>query len=260
MDLNLKNKIAVVTGSSKGIGYSIAKDFLLEGAIVAICARNEKKLLESYNELSKYGEVYYKIVDVTSDKEVYDFAHDVYKKYGKINCWVNNVGAVVNKSKDEFSEEEINKTVSICFNSVVYGCQAAFRYMKDTGGSIINISSLAARCGTAGRSTLYGPLKSAVVGLSVMYAAEYSAYGIRVNSVLPGFTLTPKVEETISKEELEYNIKNSLIRRMASAEDISSAIVFLSSSKASYITAASLEISGGRNVVLNPSFSYDNKK
>lgn len=260
MDLNLKNKVAVVTGSSKGIGYSIAKDFLLEGAIVAICARNEKDLIESYNKLSEYGEVYYKAVDATKDLELYEFADDVYKKYGSINCWVNNVGAVVNRKGNEFSKDEIDATVNICFNSVVYGCQAAFRYMKESGGSIVNISSLAARCGTAGRSTLYGPLKSAVVSLSVMYAAEYSAYGVRVNSVLPGFTMTPKVKETISQKELDYNINNTLIRRMANSEDISSAVVFLSSDRASYITAASLEISGGRNVVLNPSFSYENKK
>ena len=260
MDLNLKNKVAVVTGSSKGIGYSIAKDFLLEGAIVAICARNEKDLIESYKKLSEYGEVYYKVIDATKDEELYEFAEDIYKKYGSINCWVNNVGAVVNKKGNEFSKDEIDATVNICFNSVVYGCQAAFRYMKESGGSIVNISSLAARCATAGRSTLYGPLKSAVVSLSVMYAAEYSAYGIRVNSILPGFTMTPKVKETISQQELDYNINNTLIRRMGTVEDISSAVVFLSSDKASYITAASLEISGGRNVVLNPSFLYENKK
>ena len=72
--------------------------------------------------------------------------------------------------------------------------------------------------------------------------------------------MTPKVKETISQQELDYNINNTLIRRMGTVEDISSAVVFLSSDKASYITAASLEISGGRNVVLNPSFSYENKK
>ena len=143
MDLNLKNKVAVVTGSSKGIGYSIAKDFLLEGAIVAICARNEKDLIESYKKLSEYGEVYYKVIDATKDEELYEFAEDIYKKYGSINCWVNNVGAVVNKKGNEFSKDEIDATVNICFNSVVYGCQAAFRYMKESGGSIVNISSLA---------------------------------------------------------------------------------------------------------------------
>lgn len=131
--------------------------------------------------------------------------------------------------------------------------------MKEHGGSIINISSLAARCGTVGRSTLYGPLKAAVVQLATMFAGEYAAYGIRVNAVLPGFTMTPAVQRNIPKEELQKNAEGTLLHRVAIPEEIASAIVFLSSPRASYITATSLEVSGGRSVVLNPSYSYEQK-
>lgn len=87
--------------------------------------------------------------------------------------------------------------------------------MKKTGGSIINISSLAARCGTVGASTLYGPLKSAVIKLAVSFAGEYAAYGVRVNSVLPGFTATPAVAANIKPDYLKRNTDDTLLRRVA---------------------------------------------
>jgi NAD(P)-dependent dehydrogenase (short-subunit alcohol dehydrogenase family) len=131
--------------------------------------------------------------------------------------------------------------------------------MKLTGGAIVNIGSLAARCATAGRSTLYGPLKAAVQHLSVMLGAEYAAYNIRVNTVLPGFTLTPAVKSTISSDELMLRAAGSLLQRPAEPQEIADPIVFLCSDRASYITAASLEISGGSSVVLNPAYSYERR-
>lgn len=257
MDLGLRGKVAVVTGGSKGIGLETARTFLQEGARVAICARGEDQLNAALEELSAEGEVMGRCVDVSNDQEVYQFAAEVYEQYGAIDCWVNNVGASAAKRGDEYTEDQLDWIVGVCFKSAVYGCQAAFRYMKDTGGSIVNIGSLAARCGTVGRSTLYGPLKAAVVHLATMYAGEYAAYGIRVNAVLPGFTMTPAVQRTIPAEELRRNAEGSLLHRVATPDEIASAIVYLSSSRASYITATSLEVSGGRSVVLNPSYSYD---
>ncbi|QOV18604.1 SDR family oxidoreductase [Blautia liquoris] len=260
MELGLKGKVVVVTGGSKGIGYAAAEQFLKEGAKVAICARNFMELREAESELGKLGEIYSQVVDVTEEHEIYAFAGEIFEHFKRLDCWVNNVGASFPKIGDEYSFDQIQCVTNICFNSTVYGCQAAFRYMKRDGGSIVNISSLAARCGTIGRSTLYGPLKAAVLGLSVTFAGEYAAYGVRVNSILPGFTLTPKVRATISKEELERNIHGTLLHRVASPEEIANAIVFLCSDGASYITATSLEVSGGRGVVLNPSYSYNMKR
>ncbi|MFH1880576.1 MAG: SDR family oxidoreductase, partial [Bacillota bacterium] len=108
-----------------------------------------------------------------------------------------------------------------------------------------------------GRSTLYGPLKAAVQQLSVMFAAEFAAYGIRVNTVLPGFTMTPKVGQSIPDGELARRSGGTLLRRAATPREIAGPIVFLCSGRASYITAASLEISGGSSVVLNPEYSYE---
>ncbi|MCR4706662.1 MAG: SDR family oxidoreductase [Clostridiales bacterium] len=257
MDLHLAGKTAVVTGGSLGIGLAIARAFLVEGAKVAICARREEELHAAERGLSDYGIVLPIRADMTSEPEVYAFADAVVAHFGRIDCWVNNVGATVPRQGEGFTVEEIRRTTAVCFDTAVLGCQAAYRHMKGRGGAIVNISSLAARCGTAGRSTLYGPLKAAVRQLSVMFAAEYAADGVRVNCVLPGFTATPAVRRNISPEELERNARGTLLRRVAEPDEIAKPVVFLCSDAASYVTAASLEVSGGRSVVLNPEYAYE---
>ena len=190
----------------------------------------------------------------------YRAAKEAYDRFGSLDCWINNVGASFPKEGEEYREQDIEKITKVCFFSTIYGTQAAFRYMKKTGGSIINISSLAARCGTVGASTLYGPLKSAVIKLAVSFAGEYAAYGVRVNSVLPGFTATPAVAANIKPDYLKRNADDTLLRRVAVPEEIAAPVVFLCSSRASYITGTSLEVSGGRSIVLNPEYSYVKKE
>ena len=250
----------MITGASQGIGLATAEEFLSEGARVAICARNQKTLDEAYAYLSTLGEVYAMRADATDADAMDAFAEGTAARFGGIHCWVNNVGASTPRAGERYTAEEITATETVCFHSAVYGCQTAFRHMKETGGAIVNVSSLAARCGTAGRSTLYGPLKAAVVQLSKMLAAEYAAYGIRVNAVLPGFTRTPKVAGSIGSEELKQRGKDILLRRTAAPREIAEPIVFLCSARASYVTAAALEISGGSSAVLNPEYSYQMRK
>lgn len=256
MDLGLRGKTAVVTGGSKGIGYAVAKTFLEEGAKVTICARNAEEVEAAVNRLREYGEVYGTAADMTVEADVYRTAKEAYERFGSLYCWVNNVGSSMSKDGTEYKEADIERVTKVCFYSTVYGTQAAFRYMRDSGGSIVNISSLAARCGTVGASTLYGPLKAAVMKLAVSFAGEYAAYGIRVNSVLPGFTATPNVAAKIKEEYLQRNAQDTLLRRVAVPEEIAWPAVFLCSDRAAYITGASLEVSGGRSIVLNPEYSY----
>lgn len=256
----MAGKTAVITGASKGIGLATAQAFLKEGARVAICAREKESLDEALEILTPMGQVFAMPADATDQNSIAAFAQAAGKHFGFIHCWVNNVGAAIARAGDEYTPVEIASTVAVCYSSAIYGCQTAFRYMKQSGGAIVNVSSLAARCATAGRSTLYGPLKAAVQQLSVMFGAEYAAYHIRVNSVLPGFTLTPAVARTISDDELSQRVAGTLLQRPAEPQEIADPIVFLCSDRASYITAASLEISGGSSVVLNPAYSYERHK
>lgn len=259
MDLGLKEKVAVVTGGSKGIGFATAKAFLEEGAKVAICARDKAVLDEAVKELSAYGEVYAEAIDVTEEEAVYGFADRVAKHFGTIDAWVNNVGSSFARKGEQYTQEEIYRHYTVNFQSAVFGCQAAFRYMKDKGGSIVNVSSLAARCATSGRASIYGPMKAAVRSLSQTFAGEYAAYGVRVNCVMPGFTDTPLIHANLKTEELAYTTKETLLNRAARPEEIAAPIVFLCSDKASFMTGSTVEASGGRSVTLNPTYSWDKK-
>lgn len=260
MDLNLYGKVAVVTGGSKGIGYAIAKEFLQEGARVAICARKIEELERAKAELSNLGEVYIEAIDVTDSKSIYDFAEHVYKQYGRMDAWVNNAGNSGYKEGNEYTDDEIDYLYKLVFRAVVHGCQAAFRYMKESGGAIVNIASLGGRCATSGRATIYGPLKSAVINLSNTFAGEFAAWGVRVTSVLPGTIDTGKIVTTTSLENLKRKTENAIMQRLGTVEEIAKPVVFLASDAASFMTATAVEVSGGRAMTLNPSYSYEKRK
>ena len=259
MDLGMKGKTAVITGGSQGIGFATAKAFLHEGASVAFFARDLGRCKSAADALGQQEHVYYEAIDATDSTAVYGFAGRVHEHFGRIDYWVNNVGASIRKAGDEYVDSEIDWITGVCFKSAVFGCQAAFRYMKHSGGAIVNVSSLAARCPSAGKSTLYGPLKAAIVNLTTTFAGEYAAYGVRVNCVLPGFTMTSALQSGFNMTEIQRNVEGTLLQRAAEPIEIARPIVFLSSDAASYITAASLEISGGRCVTLNPTYSFDQK-
>lgn len=260
MDLGLKDKVAVVTGGSRGIGFACAKELLKEGAFLAFCARDEAKIEEARQALPHPNRIFAKRVDMRAEEEVYAFAEEVAARFGKIDIWINNSGSIGSRRGEFFTGEEIDEVYAQCFKSAVFGAQAAARQMKKSGGSIVNISSLAARCPSAGRSTIYGPMKAAIRNLTITLAGELAAYGIRVNCVLPGFTLTELVKENISEEELLRNERGTLLKRLGSPEEIAKPVVFLASSASSYMTGESIEVSGGRAITLNPMYSYERKE
>lgn len=255
MDLGLRGKTVVVTGGSKGIGYAIAKEFLLEGANVFITGREEEALMKAQRELSQFGNLEVCPGDGTKESDVEAAAKEAAGQTGKIDVWVNNVGTNLSKKSEYYREEEIDFIYSAVFKSAVFGIQAATKYMKEGGGAIVNISSLAARCSTCGRSNIYGSMKAALLSLTRNYAGEDKKEGIRVNAVLPGYTKTPLVEKGFTGPELERLLQSNLIGRMAEPVEIAKPVVFLASSAASYINGESLEVCGGQNLVLNPWFS-----
>lgn len=256
MDLGLKDKVAVVTGGTAGIGLATAKAFIEEGAYVAICGRRTAVLQEALQELG--DRAFGMSVDMTQENAVYDFAKAVYEKFGRLDIWVNNVGASFDRVGKEYTGEEIDRHYAVNFKSVVMGSQAALPYLEKQGGVIVNVSSLAARSASSGRATLYGPMKAAVVNYTNTLAGEVAAKGIRVLCIMPGFTLTPLVASTITPEELKKQVHSTLLRRAAKPEEIASILVFLASPRSSYMDATTVEVSGGRNMTLNPEFSYAN--
>lgn len=259
MDMGLEGKVVVVTGASKGIGLAAARELLREGAKVAICSSTEKHLREAEAELSPLGCVYAEVVDMTREKSAYEFADHVVEHLGPIDSWVNNVGAQLTKRPDEeeYSDELLERIYGICFKAAVFGCQAAFRSMKKHGGgSIVNISSLGGRCPTTGAATIYGPLKAATNMLSVTMAGEYAAYGVRVNTVMPGYTMTEFNTDHTAPENMEHICAGTLLQRAGTVDEVAKPIVFLCGNGSTFMTGASVEVSGGRGLTLNPDYSF----
>ncbi len=261
MDLHFQGKKIVVTGGSDGIGYAIAEAFLQEGADVVISGRNRQKLEKALGQLSctAKGTVEGYALDGSIEAQAYELGRLASGKTERIDVWVNNIGTNKIRKGELYTEAELDHLIAACFKSTVFGSQAAFTHMKEHGGSIVNIASLAARSATCGRSTIYGALKSAVVGLTNTTAGEYAAYGIRVNAVLPGYTKTPLVASTFTEEALRELVRDNLAGRMADPSEIAKPVVFLASDAASFITASALEVSGGHSKVLNPQYSFDKR-
>ena len=259
MNLHLDGKKAVVTGASMGIGYAVAKELMFEGAEVTICARDEERLKTAVKSLKKETgreAVTGYALDLSEEKASYELAELAAGESGQLDIWINNVGTNKARKGELYTQEELDYLVGACFGSALFGCQAAFLHMKENGGSIVNISSLAARAATCGRSNIYASMKAGIIALTKTSAGEYASYGIRVNAVMPGYTATPLVKSTFSGEALQELMLNNLTGRMAEPVEIAKPVVFLASEAASYINAAVLEVSGGQNVVLNPQYSF----
>lgn len=251
MDLGLKDKTVVVTGGSKGIGFAIAKEFLKEGANVFITGRDKEALTKAEDELKPFGNIQAVQADGTKNEDTKKTADLAAKLNGRIDIWVNNVGTNKPKRGEFYKEDEMDFLIGTLYKSALYGIQNAVPYMKEKGGSIVNISSLAARCATCGRSNLYASMKAALLALTRTSAGEYAKYKIRVNAILPGYTRTPLVEKGFGKEMLEKLLSSNVTKRMAEPEEIAKPVVFVSSEAASYINGESIEVSGGQNIVLN---------
>lgn len=273
MDYELRDQSVVVTGGSKGIGFAVCREFLKEGAIVTFNARNRDEVEQAVEELchtevdgqtaeTMKNRVYGLILDGTEEHAVSELAAFAAEKSGtgSIAAWINNIGTNRARAGEGYTDEELNFLIAANFKATVFGTQAAFSYMKQNGGSIVNIASLAARAATTGRSTIYASMKAAVVQYSQTVAGEYGAYNVRVNSLMPGYTLTPLVASTFTQEALDHLMENNLLRRMADPEEIAKAVLFLASPVSSYVNGTSLEVSGGHNIVLNPEYSYLKKK
>ena len=246
MEISLKNKVAIVTGGTRGIGYAIVKAMVESGAKVAIWGSRQEtadaavaKIKAEYPDCEAMAMA----PKLTDRKEVEDAMNIVMQTYGSIDILANNAGIAQNIPLESYTDEDLEKIVDLNIKAVFICSKAAANHMKGKGGSIINTSSVVSFYGQ-GLGCMYPASKAAVNGLTRALSRELGKDGIRVNAVAPGVTRTDMVA-ALPESMVAPLLQKIPLARMGEAEDIADAVVFLASNKASYITGAVIPVDGG---------------
>ena len=243
--MRLKDKVVLVTASTRGIGLAIVKKCAAEGARVYMAARDLNRAQEIANTMSVVKCVYN---DATKPESFTSMMEDVVRDAGRIDVLVNNFGTS-NPGKDlDFAStvpQIFLDTVTLNLRSVFMASQAAAKYMaKDGGGSIINISSVGGQVPDISQ-VAYGTSKAAINYLTKLIAVQEANHHIRCNAVLPGMTATEAVEKHLSDDFRNLFMRHIPLGRMGLPEEIAEAVCYFASDASSYVTGQILAVSGG---------------
>lgn len=244
--MRLKDKVAIITGGSRGIGFATAKAFLKEGAKVIITASREKTAKEAEENLKAlYPEgvvegIYPELGCFECVKSAFA---DIAERYGSIDILVNNAGMSESTSFDDYTDETFDKVMDLNVKGMFNSSKGAAEWMvKQGSGVILSTSSMVSIYGQPS-GIAYPTSKFAVNGFTVSLARELGPKGIRVNAVAPGITETDMMK-AVPKEIIDPMIVQIPLRRLGQPEDIANAFVFLASDEASYITGVILSVDG----------------
>jgi len=244
----LKDKVCIITGSTKGIGKAIARGYAKEGAKVVVVARNQDMCTEVAKELeAEYGVESIGIkTDVTKLDEISNLMDQTQERFGKIDVLVNNAGSALTKKIQDIKEEEWDHVVDLDLKSVFFcSQQAGIRMMETGGGCIINVASILGIVALKEVSP-YCASKGGVIQLTKAMALEWAGHNIRVNALCPGYVITDINREKLSDERISSKlIKKTALGRLAEVEDLVAPAVFLAQDESGYMTGQNLVIDGG---------------
>lgn len=244
--MELANKIALVTGASRGIGREIALELARNGSHVAITyINNEKKAQDLVEEIMSLG---FKAIaikaDVSKTGEVEEMIKKVEEEFGTIDILVNNAGVTKDNLLIRMKEDEWQEVMDVNLKGTFLCTKAVARMMmKKRYGKIINITSVVGITGNIGQGN-YSASKAGIIGFTKSMARELASRGIRVNAVAPGFIETDMTD--VLKEDIKENMLKSIpLGRFGTPKDIANAVVFLAGSKSDYITGQVINVNGG---------------
>ncbi len=244
--MRLKNKVAIVTGGSRGIGRETVETFLREGASVILTASREetaKKAVEELRESFPEAVVEGISPDLGDLEEVKQAFRAVQEKHGRIDILVNNAGVSESTPFTEYTEEIFDRVMNLNVKGMFNATRAAVEHMVPQGeGVILNTSSMVSVYGQPG-GLAYPTSKAAVNGLTLSLARELGPKGIRVNAVAPGITETDMMK-AVPKEVIEPLIAQIPLRRLGQPKDIANAFLYLASDEASYVSGMVLRVDG----------------
>lgn len=242
----LENKVAIVTGGSRGIGFATVQAFLEEGAAVVLCASRQETADQAIAQLkesdpdAKVEAIWPDLADYQAVKAAFD---DVAARYGRIDILVNNAGISESTPITSYTEDTFDKVMDLNVKGVYNCTRAVVDGMKAQGsGVILNTSSMVSVYGQPS-GVAYPTSKFAVNGLTLSLARELGPAGIRVNAVAPGITLTDMMK-AVPEAYIKPLVAQIPLRRLGQPEDIANAFVFLASDKASYISGVVLQVDG----------------
>tara|TARA_Y100000996_G_scaffold111492_1_gene82549 strand:- start:1685 stop:2431 length:747 start_codon:yes stop_codon:yes gene_type:complete len=241
----LKNKVAIVTGASRGIGRSVAQEISKSGAHVVCVSRSEDDLLKISKKLNDEGFSSSSFVcDVSNSNDFKKLIDDTVSKFNQVDILVNNAGITKDNLIMRMSESDWNTVIDVNLKGVFNGIKAVSRQMmKQKYGRIINISSIVGLIGNPGQAN-YAASKAGVIGLGKAVSKELASRNITVNTIAPGYIETDMVEDI--QETVKDNLfKQIPLGRIGKPSDIATAVLYLASDEAGYITGQTLTIDGG---------------
>ncbi|CRL00756.1 CLUMA_CG014012, isoform A [Clunio marinus] len=242
----LLGKLALITGAGGGIGRATAVRFAQEGATVIV---TDRKIKQAEETAKKLGGTHLPLeLDVTNADNVQSVIEEAINKYKRppsitVNCAGITRDAFILKMDDSDFDLVLNVNLKGTYLVMKHVVQKMIEHK--VGGAIVNISSITAKMGNMGQCN-YAPSKAAVETLTRVAAKEFAKFGIRVNTVIPGFVHTPMTDHVPDKVK-ELILKQIALKRFGEPEEISDTIAFLSSDKSSFVTGASIEVSGGQS-------------
>lgn len=244
--MRFKDKVVIITGGNRGIGFSTAKCFTEEGAKVVLAARDENLGIAKAKELNGL----FVKTDVTSEQDCQNVILETVKNFGKIDVLINCAGIIYrNRNVEQTSLEEWNATFDTNVKSTFLMTKFALPELRKTKGAIVNLSSYVGLVGFKNTSA-YAASKAAIVNFTRSAALDYALEGIRINCVCPGSVATDMIEQAWEqygdvKEAKKLWESKHPIGRIAAPEEVAKSILFLASSDASFITGAALPVDGG---------------
>lgn len=243
----LKNKVAIITGGTRGIGFAVAEAFLKNGAKVAVLGSRKETAdaaVEKLTAIDPSFEVMGLYPDLTDYNAVEAAFAEVKARFGRVDILVNNAGISAREPIEAYQPDAFKNIMDLNVTAVFNGCKAVVPMMKENGGgSIINTSSMVAKTGQQS-GVGYPASKFAVNGMTVSLARELGKYNIRVNAVAPGVTRTDMVAAL--PEEMVARVAAGIpMGRVGEPEEVANAFLFLASDMASYVSGAVLAVDGG---------------
>jgi 3-oxoacyl-[acyl-carrier protein] reductase len=243
--MELKDRVALVTGSARGIGRAIAEGLANRGADIVVADLNMDEATETSLKLAEHGVKATALrLDVSNSAEVTKAFDAIVKEFGRLDIIVNNAGITKDGLLMRMKEEDWDSVIDVNLKGVFLCSKEAVKIMsKQRYGRIINISSVVAFIGNPGQAN-YSASKAGIIGLTKTIAKEYAGRGITANAVAPGF-ITTAMTEALPENIREEMRKAIPVARFGSAEDVANAAVFLASPATGYITGQVLHVNGG---------------